>query len=89
VAGIEPARLKGPGPTIPDRASIDAYSISELISLLDWINSDGRLRSDQELANELFKALPFKRRGQRIDEKLNQTIAQSHWRARLVDSKSG
>ena len=74
--------LRGPRPRIPKRANIDEYQPDELISLIDWIESDQRLRTDQELADEMIKALGFKRRGARIDEAVRKAIAQSHWRSK-------
>jgi very-short-patch-repair endonuclease len=75
-------------PRIPKRGSIDEYLPHELPALIDWIESDGRLRTDQELADELMKELPFKRRGARIDEAIRTAIAQSHWRAKSAASKA-
>ena len=77
-----------PRPRVPTRSSIDEYRQSELLSMVDWIESDGRLRTDQELADEMVKALGFKRRGTRIDEAIRKAIAQSHWRAKSAASKS-
>ena len=77
-----------PRPHIPKRDSIDEYRPSELLSLVAWIESDGRLRTDQELADEMIKALGFKRRGVRIDDAIKKAIAQSHWRAKSAASKS-
>jgi very-short-patch-repair endonuclease len=75
-------------PRIPVRGSIDEYQLSELVALIEWIGSDGRLRTDQELGDELFEELPFKRRGTRIDEAIRQAIAQSRWRAKSASSKA-
>lgn len=62
-------------PPIPTRKSIDEYTQSELLKLLDWVKSDGKLRTNEELADEMFAALPFSRRGARIDAALRETIA--------------
>jgi very-short-patch-repair endonuclease len=83
------ANPRRPRPRVPTRSSIDEYRPSELLSLVDWIESDGRLRTDQELADEMFNALGFKRRGARIDEAIRKAIAQSHWRAKSAASKAG
>jgi very-short-patch-repair endonuclease len=83
------ANLRRPRPPIPTRAGIDEYTSTELLSLVDWIESDERLRTDQELADEMVKALGFKRRGARIDEAIKKAIAQSHWRAKSAASKTG
>jgi very-short-patch-repair endonuclease len=83
------ANPRRPRPRVPTRSSIEEYRPSELLSLVDWIESDGRLRTDQELADEMFNALGFKRRGARIDEAIRKAIAQSHWRAKSAASKAG
>ena len=59
---------------IPARNSIDEYSDTELQKLLDWVKSDGKLRTNDELVDEMFAALPFSRKGSRIDEALRRTI---------------
>jgi very-short-patch-repair endonuclease len=81
-------KSRRPRPRVPTRSSIAEYSQSELLSLVDWIESDERLRTDQELADEMIKALGFKRRGTRIDEAIRKAIAQSHWRAKSAASKA-
>ena len=61
-------------PTIPLRGNIDEYESAELIRLVRWIKSDGRLRTDEEVMNEAVQELGFKRRGARIEEKLRKAI---------------
>jgi very-short-patch-repair endonuclease len=78
-----------PRPRIPKRSSIDEYRSAELLSLVDWLESDGRLRTDQELADEMVKTLGFRRRGARIDEAVMKAIVQSHWRAKSAAAKVG
>ena len=41
------------------------------------LRDDQRLRTDQELADEMIKALGFKRRGAWIDEAIRKAIAQA------------
>ena len=43
-------------------------------NLLDWVQSDGKLRTNDELADEMFEALPFSRRGSKIEAVLKATI---------------
>jgi len=59
---------------ISARNSIDEYSDTELQGLLGWVKSDGKLRTNDELVDEMFAALPFSRKGSRIDEALRRTI---------------
>lgn len=54
-------------PPIPKRNNIAEYSHLELRKLYEWVMSDGVLRTHDEIADEMFKALPFSRRGARID----------------------
>ena len=60
---------------IPVRNSIDEYSPRELQNLLRWVKSDGKLRTNDELVDEMFEALPFSRRGSRIDAALKRVVA--------------
>jgi hypothetical protein len=43
--------------------------------LLRWVKSDGKLRTNDELADEMFAALPFSRRGSKIEAALKRAIA--------------
>jgi NTP pyrophosphatase (non-canonical NTP hydrolase) len=56
------------------RASIDEYTAYELQQLLQWVKSDGKLRTNDELADEMFAALPFARRGSKIEAALHRAI---------------
>jgi very-short-patch-repair endonuclease len=62
-------------PPISIRASIADYSSGELQMLLRWVKSDGKLRTNDELADEMFAALPFARRGSKIEGALKRAIA--------------
>jgi very-short-patch-repair endonuclease len=59
---------------VPVRTSITDYSDRELQSLLAWVQSDGKLRTNDEIADEMFGALPFSRRGSKIEAVLRETI---------------
>jgi len=85
---VAAGRVVARRPPLRKRASIEDYRPSELVSLVEWIKSDGRLRTDQELADEMLEALGFNRRGARIDEAIRKAIEQSHWRARAAGSKA-
>jgi very-short-patch-repair endonuclease len=62
-------------PPIPARNSITEYTRGELDALLRWVKSDGKLRTNDELADEMFAALPFARRGSKIDAALKGAIS--------------
>ncbi len=73
-----------PKPTTPPRlskppillyASIDDYSLKELVSIARWIESDGLLRTDSQLFDAIFDELPFKRRGAKINAAINRAIS--------------
>lgn len=70
------ARQRAPRPPVPDRETIERYSDRELRQLAEWIASDGLLRTDEELIQDIFEVLPFQRFGSRIRERL-QELAQS------------
>jgi hypothetical protein len=65
---------RGLKPNFPPRESIDAYAESELRRLAEWILADGQLRTDEEVIQLMFDELPFKRRGARILERLEDIV---------------
>ena len=68
--------VQGPGahPSIPYRDSITDYDAGELTALIRWINSDGQLRTDDELVDEMVRELGFARRGARIEAAVREAI---------------
>jgi hypothetical protein len=94
--GAEPAtqvpkqpitRQRGSRPLVPVRETIDQYTDRELRQIAEWIQSDGLLRTDEELIRNVFEVLPFQRLGGRIRERL-QNMAQSVRRRQRRDSLS-
>jgi very-short-patch-repair endonuclease len=67
-----PSRLHKP--VVPIRQSIDQYSDRELRQLVEWVTSDGILRTEEELIREAFAALPFDRLGPRIRSRLEGVV---------------
>jgi len=61
-------------PLIPRRDSIDEYTLNQLIALVLWINSDGRLRTDEQIIDEILPELGFSRRGVRIENAIHRAI---------------
>jgi very-short-patch-repair endonuclease len=61
-------------PHITRRDSITEYSQSELIAMVEWIQSDGHLRTDDEIIDELLPELGFQRRGARIEDVLRSVL---------------
>jgi len=77
-AAPEPPRAAGRAsrPSIPTKESILHYQQWELTSLIGWIESDGRLRTDDELVAELTRELGFHKRGARIEAKCREALRQ-------------
>lgn len=67
-----------PRPPIPARPSIVQYTMPELMRLTEWIASDGQLRTDDQIIDEMITALGFSRRGARIERALQTAI--TRWR---------
>lgn len=77
-------------PPIPKRTSIGEYTQGELRALYVWVASDGQLRTHDEMADEMFSAVPFSRRGSKIEAVLKETIRRCETRiASRWPSKSG
>ena len=68
------AQARKPRPAIPLKPSIAHYRRRELIELIQWIASDGRLRTDDEIVAEMVSALGFARRGARIEAAIRNAI---------------
>ncbi|MEJ7706765.1 MAG: hypothetical protein WKF82_05415 [Nocardioidaceae bacterium] len=69
-----------PSPRLPGLRPqpITAYAPSELVALIRSIESDGRMRTKDDLLIEAMKALGFRRRGKRIDTVLHRAIRAAH-----------
>jgi hypothetical protein len=55
--------------------SIDGYEPFELVALVEWVESDGLLRTKADLRDEAIKELGFKRRGAKIVAAIDAAIA--------------
>jgi hypothetical protein len=51
---------------VPQRGSIGDYPQSELRQLVRWLQSDGLLRTNQEIVAEMTRELGFARKGVKI-----------------------
>lgn len=65
VSGSRVSRTRGQKPWFPSGQSVDQYSSAQLAQMVRWVESDGCLRTDEEIVTEL-QVLGFKRRGNRI-----------------------
>ena len=72
---VDSRSRRGQRPNVPRYSSIQDYDQQELIQLVKWISSDGLLRTDEQLFDELFEDLGFGRRGHKIVDALNAAIA--------------
>ncbi len=77
----EPAQAATPStrsarrPVLMNRDSIEQYSEDELVRLLKWLESDGLLRTNDQLMDLMVEELGFERRGARIVAKVEAAIA--------------
>ena len=53
-------------PKVRPGRKIDEYTPRQLIGIVRWIKSDGRLRTEEELLTEAMQELGFKRKGTKI-----------------------
>jgi very-short-patch-repair endonuclease len=65
---------RGPCPIYTRRGTVDEYSGSELTALVDWIESDTLLRTEDQLLAEMMRILGFQRRGSKITATLTAAI---------------
>jgi hypothetical protein len=71
---VEVLAQREPRPNVPRRERIDQYSPNELVKLIQWILSDGCLRTDEEIVSEMVRELGFRRRGPRIEARVLEAI---------------
>jgi very-short-patch-repair endonuclease len=74
VAEPESITDRGPRPVPGDGRPIGAYRDVELAALIQWIEADTRLRTDDELIADAVRELGYSRQGSRITERLRQAL---------------
>jgi very-short-patch-repair endonuclease len=67
-------RKRAPKPRIQMKPSIAQHSEYDLVELIEWVLSDGQLRTDDEIVVEMVSVLGFSRRGARIEEKIRSAV---------------
>ena len=68
--------VRGPRPSFPaDRSAITDWPLADLVRLGRWIESDGRLRTEEDLKTVLLEELGIKRRGSRVVRVLDEVVA--------------
>ena len=75
--GLRELLAYGSKPRLRARESITDYPPQELVALVRWIQSDGVLRTDEELIREAFDELPFQQLGSRIRQCLAEAVERS------------
>lgn len=73
-ASIEMNLKRGPRPPIAQGLPLAAYGDDQLDDLLAWILSDGQQRSEDELVEQLRKALALTRKGAQVDAVLRHVV---------------
>lgn len=63
---------------------ITDYTVGQLIALVDWVESDTLLRTEDELIGEMVSELGFKRRGAKIVVAVRSAIRQARRRRKNV-----
>jgi hypothetical protein len=67
---------RGPRPTFPSgRTAITDWPHADLVRLGHWIESDGHLRTAEDLKSALMQELGIKRRGSRVARILDEVVA--------------
>ena len=69
--------LRGARPRIVSGKNVASYTTRELAKLVQWIWSDGRLKTDDETLDEMVKVLGFQRRGPKMVAIIRNAIAQA------------
>jgi very-short-patch-repair endonuclease len=67
-------RQRGPRPSVTSKPSVELYCQTELVKLIKWILSDGKLRTDAEIVREMVTELGFSRRGIRIEAAIDSAL---------------
>ena len=65
---------RGPRPSVVLKPSIELYRHGELVEPIEWISSDGKLRTDAEIMREMVTELGFSRRGIRIEAAIDRAL---------------
>ncbi len=64
-------------PAVPRGYPIGAYTDYDLRRLVEWVRSDGMLRTEEELIEEVMRDLGFQRRGRNVVARITSAIRTS------------
>ena len=67
-------KTRGPKPPIWIAGSIDEYKPEDVRTMVQWIQSDGKLRTDDEIVEEAARELGFSRMGTKIDATIRNEV---------------
>lgn len=76
-----PARTM-PRPSVTPGLTIADYLLSELVEVARWVESDGRLRTEEEAIRQVMTELGFRRLGKRVDAALRKAVRDARARPR-------
>jgi very-short-patch-repair endonuclease/DNA polymerase III delta prime subunit len=68
-------KTRGPKPQVPAAERIDDLGPDQIRSMVQWIISDGKLRTDDEIVEEAARELGFARMGTKIDASIRNEIS--------------
>lgn len=71
-------------PRVGGRPEIGDYATGELVSLVLWIESDQRLRTEEEVIREAMAELGFKKLGSRIESALREATRRARTQRRAT-----
>jgi very-short-patch-repair endonuclease len=72
----QPAAARtGRRPHVIEGEPIDSYTSTQLVDIVAWVASDGLLRTDAELREEVIAVMGYRRRGARIVDHIDRAIA--------------
>lgn len=71
---VPPQGPRAQRPAVPRRQAIDEYSDEEVEALVHWVQSDGKLLTDDAIVRQVMAELGFQRRGARIDAAIRRGI---------------
>ena len=71
-----PQPQRGPKPNVGPKRPITEFSARQIREIIDWVDSDNILRTQEETIQEVSRALGFQRRGSRIDAAISNALLQ-------------
>ena len=67
-------KTRGPKPQVWMAGKIDDFRPEEIRSMIQWVRSDGKLRTDDEIVEETARELGFSRMGTKIDATIRNEV---------------